>query len=185
MSTRRHRIIAAIVLPILVVVGSPSAFALDPRLDVSQYAHTAWRISDGFAKGRINAIAQTADGYLWLGTNNGLMRFDGVKATPWEPPSNHALPSEMITALLAARDGTLWIATDRGVVSWRKGRLSQFTRPDGPYRAGRLLEDRDGTVWGAVYLPRINRFVLCTFQRDRVECHGEDGGAGAGAVGPL
>jgi hypothetical protein len=53
-----------------------SAFALDARLDVSQYAHTAWRVSDGFLKGVIFAIDQTPDGYLWFGTEFGLLRFD-------------------------------------------------------------------------------------------------------------
>ena len=69
------------------------AFALDPSLDVSQYAHTAWKIREGFTKGRISSIAQTPDGYLWLATEFGLLRFDGVRNVPWEPPSDQPLPS--------------------------------------------------------------------------------------------
>jgi ligand-binding sensor domain-containing protein len=72
------------------------AFALDPSLDVSQYAHTAWKIRDGFAKDQINAIAQTPDGYLWLGTGFGLLRFDGVRAAPWQPPNGEQLPSNFV-----------------------------------------------------------------------------------------
>jgi ligand-binding sensor domain-containing protein len=53
-----------------------------PGLDVSQYAHTAWKIREGFTKGFIYAIAQTPDGYLWLGTEFGLLRFDGVRNVP-------------------------------------------------------------------------------------------------------
>ena len=82
------------------------AFALDPTLDVSQYAHTAWKIRDGFAKGSILSIAQTPDGYLWVGSAFGLSRFDGVRNVPWQPPGQH-LPSNIITRLVAARDGTL------------------------------------------------------------------------------
>jgi ligand-binding sensor domain-containing protein len=52
---------------------------LDPALDVSQYARTSWKIREGFSKGTILAIAQTPDGYLWLGTEFGLLRFDGVR----------------------------------------------------------------------------------------------------------
>src|SRR4029077_5232963 len=85
-----------------------SAVALDPSLDVSQYAHTAWRIRDGFTRGMINAIAQTPDGYLWLGTEFGLVRFDDVRAVPWQPKEG-LLPSSYAGALLVARDGTLWI----------------------------------------------------------------------------
>src|SRR5712664_194179 len=91
------------------------AFALNPALDVSQYAHTAWKIRDGFAKGTITSIAQTPDGYLWLGTEFGLLRFDGVRSVPWQPPSDQLLPSNDISSLLAARDGTLWIGTGRGL----------------------------------------------------------------------
>src|SRR5262245_53248430 len=64
----------------------PPVFALNPALDVSQYAHTAWTIRGGFAKGTISSIAQTADGYLWIGTDFGLFRFDGVRHVAWEPP---------------------------------------------------------------------------------------------------
>jgi len=60
------------------------AFALNPALDVSQYAHTTWKIRDGFTQGQIVAIAQTPDGYLWLGTEFGLLRFDGVETVPWQ-----------------------------------------------------------------------------------------------------
>ena len=69
------------------------AFALDPSLDISQYAHTAWKAGDGFSKGIIYAIDQTPDGYLWLGTEFGLLRFDGVRAVPWQPPAGEHLPS--------------------------------------------------------------------------------------------
>ena len=71
----------------------PSAFALNPSLDISQYAHTAWTIRDGFFPGTIQTIAQTPDGYLWLGTEFGLFRFDGVQRVLWNPPAGEHLPS--------------------------------------------------------------------------------------------
>ena len=64
----------------MLLAWCPCAFALDPALDISQYAHTSWKIRDGFTKGTINSIAQTPDGYLWLGTQFGLLRFDGSKS---------------------------------------------------------------------------------------------------------
>src|SRR6516164_5867544 len=63
----------------LVLAWCPGAWALDPALDVSQYAHTAWKIREGFTKGTIVSIAQTPDGYLWLGTELGLLHFEGVE----------------------------------------------------------------------------------------------------------
>jgi len=69
------------------------AFALDSSLEISQYAHTAWKAGDSFSKGIIYTIAQTPDGYLWLGTEFGLFRFDGVQSVPWQPPAGEHLPS--------------------------------------------------------------------------------------------
>ena len=83
----------------LVVIGAtvaaglfawgPPAFALNPALDVSQYSHTSWRLRDGFSNALIVSFAQTVYGYLWLGTEVGLLRFDGVRFVPWSPPAGH------------------------------------------------------------------------------------------------
>src|ERR1700739_3488017 len=93
----------------------PSALALDPSLDVSQYAHRAWQVREGFTQGYIRSITQTPDGYIWLGTGFGLFRFDGVRVEPWQPPLNgEQLPSNFIVYLHVARNGTLWIGTMEG-----------------------------------------------------------------------
>lgn len=113
------------VLAGMLLAGRPCAFALNPALDVSQYAHTAWTVRGGFAEGTIVAIAQMQDGYLWLGTEFGLLRFDGVRHVPWQPPAGQHLPSSYIRSLLAARDGRLWIGTAEGLASWNGG---NFTR---------------------------------------------------------
>ena len=78
-----------------ILLACPAALALDPALDLSQYAHTAWKIRDGFFKGAILAIAQTPDGYLWLGTEFGLLRFDGVRAVPWA--AQHLPPGRIVS----------------------------------------------------------------------------------------
>ena len=83
--------------------GAPLALALDPTLAVSQYAHTGWTVRDGFSLGNIYAMAQTPDGYLWFGTEFGLVRFDGVTSTPWQPPSGQQLPDRNINSLLVER----------------------------------------------------------------------------------
>src|SRR6476646_1501086 len=129
------------------------AFALDHSLDINQYAHFAWRVRDGFAKGFIYAIAQTPDGYLWLGTEFGLLRFDGVRAVAWTPP-NGQLPSNNIATLLVAHDGTFWIGTTKGLASWKDGKLTSYSELNGS-RISALLEDRTGTVWVATDEPRI------------------------------
>jgi len=156
------------------------AFALDPSLDVSQYAHTAWRIREGFTKGYIDAIAQTPDGYLWLGTEFGLLRFDGVRAVSWTPPSGEQLPSNDILSLLADREGGLWIGTAKGLASWKDGKLSHYPRLDGVY-VFRLLEDREGTMWAGGF--GIPNGTLCAIETGSVHCDGQDGSLGKGVVG--
>jgi ligand-binding sensor domain-containing protein len=121
---------------------------LNPSLDINQYAHTAWTVRDGFFKGLISSIAQTPDGYLWLGTEFGLLRFDGVRTVPFEFNGDEHLPSNFIRSLLVARDGALWIGASEGLASWKDGKLTHY-----PELAGQIVspvvEDRKGTIWAA------------------------------------
>jgi signal transduction histidine kinase/ligand-binding sensor domain-containing protein len=158
------------------------ASALDPSLDVNQYAHTAWKIRDGFAKGEISSIAQTADGYLWLGTQFGLLRFDGVRNVPWQPPGDQHLPSNYIFSLLAGRDGTLWIGTWNGLASWKDGRLTEYRQLAGHYIFN-LLEDRDGVVWVGGRQVGAPIGKLCSIHKGHIHCEGNDGGLGRGVFG--
>src|SRR5258708_28560519 len=124
----------------------PCASALNPSLDINQYAHNVWKVGDASFKGIINAIAQTPDGYLWLGSEFGSLRFDGVRFVPWYPPYGEHLPSSDINSLIAARDGRLWIGTSEGLASWKDGKLTQYTELAGKSVAA-LLQDQEGTVW--------------------------------------
>jgi ligand-binding sensor domain-containing protein len=131
---------------LIFLLGSTPVLALDPSLEVSQYAHTAWTVRDGFSLGNICGVAQTPDGYLWLASELGLFRFDGVHAVPWQPPAGQL--SSWSTSLLVTRDGTLWIGTGTGLMSWSGGKLTQFPELDG-MGVSSLVEDREGTLWAA------------------------------------
>jgi signal transduction histidine kinase/ligand-binding sensor domain-containing protein len=153
----------------------PCAFALNPSLDINQYAHKPWTARDGFFNGIINAIAQTPDGYLWLGTDFGLLRFDGVRSTPLQLPGGVRLPSSRVMSLLATRDGRLWIGTSAGLVSWKDDKLTTYPELSGQ-NIDPLLEDREGTVWaGAMGLAIISEGRLCAIRSGGVRCYGEDG----------
>src|ERR1700739_548671 len=105
----------SILLAVMLLACCACAFALDPSLDISQYAHTSWKTREGFANGGIASIDQTADGYLWLCTEFGLFRLHGVRAGPWQPPGNQQLPRGTILSLLVSQKGTLWIGSDTGL----------------------------------------------------------------------
>jgi signal transduction histidine kinase/ligand-binding sensor domain-containing protein len=149
----------------------PCASALNPSLDINQYAHKAWTVREGFFKGAISSIAQTPDGYLWLGTEFGLLRFDGLRSVPWQPPSSEHLPGGSIQSLLAARDGRLWIGTTEGLASWKDGKLIHYPELAGLVRP--LLEDREGTVWAGGFGASTGR--LCAIRNGSTHCYGDDG----------
>ena len=164
----------------ILLASCSRVWALNPALDVRQYGHTSWNVRGGFTKGEINAIAQTPDGYLWLGTQFGLLRFDGVRNVPFQAPGNQQLPSNHIYSLLTSRDGTLWIGTAKGLASWKDAKLTSYAELADKY-IFELLEDHEGTVWiGAAGVPTGR---LCSIKNDGVKCSGDDGSLGRAVVG--
>jgi signal transduction histidine kinase/ligand-binding sensor domain-containing protein len=144
---------------------------------MNQYAHTSWTARDGYSLGAVFAMAQTPDGYLWLGGEFGLFRFDGVRFTRWQPPAGQRLPDRPYS-LLATRDGTLWIGTFAGLVSWNGDKLTQYPEV-GELFVTSLLEDREGTVWAGTMTPPGNSGGrLCAIRSGRAECYGQDGAFG-------
>ena len=106
-------------------------FGIDRDRRLDQLYHTAWTTKDG-APGAVQALAQTTDGYLWLGTANGLFRFDGVYFEHYQPVTGPPLPSAHIHALFAVPDGGLWIGSSSGDVSLLKnGILTNYGVNDG------------------------------------------------------
>ena len=103
-----------------------------------------------------------------------MLRFDGVRSVPWQPPAGEHLPGGSIRSLLAARDGRLWIGTTEGLASWKDGKLTHYPELAGQVRP--LLEDREGTVWAGGFVASTGR--LCAIQSGGTHCYGEDGSFG-------
>jgi PAS domain S-box-containing protein len=141
----RRVFVLGTMLASLLLAALPRALALDPDRRISQYAHTAWRVRDGAFAGAPTGITQTADGYLWIGTHAGLVRFDGVRFAPFSLPSGQHLLNPAVISLLGATDGSLWIGTGSGLSRWKNGNLISF--PETAGRVNSIYEDRDGTIW--------------------------------------
>src|SRR5262245_37620405 len=120
--------VAAIVL-LSAVAWNPFAFALDPHKAITQYGHKVWRTQDGLPQDSVQAIAQTPDGYLWLGTRGGLIRFDGLQFTSIQGSSGQGFRPDIINALLVGRDGSLWIGQENEVLSRFKDGQFQSVDP--------------------------------------------------------
>jgi ligand-binding sensor domain-containing protein len=123
-------------------------YALNPAFRTSQYLHTAWKSDSGLQGAR--RIAQTPDGYLWLATRAGLVRFDGARFTTYLAGSVPGLESSTTTDLVVDRDGSLWIATLVGGVShYQHGKFRSYSTRDGlPSNDIRsMFQDSRGVIW--------------------------------------
>ena len=136
-----------LLLGALLLIGVP-ARALEPTTPLANLNRQGWVMENGLPQNTIHALAQTADGFLWLGTEVGLVRFDGVNFATFDEHSKPALPSGDIRCLLAAKDGSLWIGTGDGLARMKDGAATTFTTANGlpgnEIRA--LVEEPDGTI---------------------------------------
>jgi signal transduction histidine kinase/ligand-binding sensor domain-containing protein len=168
---------------ICLLVLSVSAGALDPSRQVTQYAHTAWRIQDGFFRGTPQAITQTLNGYLWIGTEAGLVRFDGVRFVSWTAKNGQHLPSARIHAVLGARDGSLWIGTSRGLVRLKDDDL--VTIQTQPAFIESIVEKSPQDVWVTRSQVKDTDGPLCEVVADALRCVGEAEGISFPFAQPL
>lgn len=130
-----------------------TASALDPARAIGQYGRDAWTTVQGLPQASVLAIAQTTDGYLWLGTNAGLARFDGASFAVFDPSNARGLQGRRIQSLLGADDGSLWIGTDgKGVTLYRKGRFEALAGQGLAGASGNALyADETGALWIATW----------------------------------
>jgi PAS domain S-box-containing protein len=138
-----------------------------------------WRIQDGAISPPTN-IAQTTDGFLWITTAQGLMRFDGVRFMPWQPPQGQNLPGTHFSAVLGSRDGSLWIGTTRGLARWKDGQLRTYTDLEHPAGISAIIEDDSGTIWATRYGPNAREAPLCSVSVETLRCFGKKDGIPVG-----
>jgi ligand-binding sensor domain-containing protein/signal transduction histidine kinase len=115
----------------LLLVFAHAAMALDPQRSLDHFGQQAWRTDSGLPQNNVHSIVQTRDGYLWLGTDGGLVRFDGIDFVTFDAGNTPQFKSNTVYDLLEDGSGTLWISTAAGQVSYRGGVFVTYTRAQG------------------------------------------------------
>ena len=138
------------------------SWGLDPQKPVDLYLVDKWDKIDGLPSNSVRSITQTLDGYLWIGTTRGLVRFDGMKFVPFSFGEKDEMYSREIRHLFVDSQGSLWIGSSLDLTLYRRqGNLfKKFTRADGIAEDGirRVIEDMKGNIWISFETSYVNRF---------------------------
>jgi signal transduction histidine kinase/ligand-binding sensor domain-containing protein len=130
-----------------------------PTDSASDFLLHVWQRNDGLPHNTVSAIAQTRDGYLWVGTHDGLVRFDGAKFTPFPPRQFPGLEASHIDCLSAGTDGSLWIGLERGGVSrWQTDRFETMTALSAYTNRINTLAPHDSEVWVGLSQGRVTKW---------------------------
>ena len=105
--------------------------ALEPTTPLANYSRQAWGLENGLPQNTVQALVQTPDGFVWLGTEVGLVRFDGNSFQVFDKNTQPALPGNDVRCLLATKDGSLWVGTSEGLARMGAGETTVFTKKDG------------------------------------------------------
>jgi ligand-binding sensor domain-containing protein/signal transduction histidine kinase len=145
----RKRAATCALAAIIFMTFCARAIALDPKLQVTQYVVDNWQIPEGLPLNSVESIARTSDGYLWIGTQEGLARFDGYRFTVFDRSNQVALPEKWISALYVDRSGRLWIGTRDGMAVFENGRFSPFDQIEALRHASIrvIIEGSAGHMW--------------------------------------
>jgi ligand-binding sensor domain-containing protein/signal transduction histidine kinase len=154
--------------PVLLLLCGLEARALDPRAGLGQFSRRAWLTEQGLPQNTAQSIVQSHDGYIWVATEEGLARFDGLGFTVFDRQNTPQLKSNDISALLSARKApVLWVSTAGGLTRYGEGKWTTYTTADGlaSNDVFSAYEDREGTLWVATSsgLSRFREGVFTNF----------------------
>ncbi len=146
----RLRVVLALLWVSGLLAAAADAQTISPTRVLGRYQQVHWQDQDGLPANGVVRIARTPDGYLWLATAEGLVRFDGVRFTTFDSFNTPAIESNNVQALLVDRAGSLWIGTHAGGLTlYKQGRFTHISVGDGlpDDRVRCLYEDQRGGMW--------------------------------------
>jgi PAS domain S-box-containing protein len=127
----------------------PPALALDRHKAITQYGHDMWQSENGLPQNTVRDITQSDEGYIWFGTDEGLVRFDGVQFKVFDKANTREIPNNRISAVIRSGAGGLWVGGYGGLTRFKDGRFTLYTTREGLSNdvVTALYEDSDGTLW--------------------------------------
>ncbi|MCP5105855.1 MAG: hypothetical protein GY950_20880, partial [bacterium] len=166
----RERFLLTMVTGIFIMGQSLFHYALDPQKKMTQYVHDVWGLEKGLPQNTVEAIIQTRDGYLWLGTLEGLVRFDGVHFKVFDKRTVEQILDNRIKSLYEDRKGNLWVGTNGGgltCLNSKDGKFTTYTKKQGlsSNRIRTIYEDRQGSLWIGTEGGGLNRMKDGKFTR--------------------
>jgi PAS domain S-box-containing protein len=170
LSFRAIRSLKPPIIFFLLLIFCRPCWALDPSTPFRQFVHNQWTSVNGLPQNSAAAILQTRDGYIWFGTEEGLVRFNGVEFTVFNKNNTEAIPYNYVVRLLEGRDGSLWILLWDGgrtssLVRYRNGQFHLFTAEEGlpTFYGVALLQDSNDDIWIPTQNTGLIRYHNCTF----------------------
>jgi ligand-binding sensor domain-containing protein/signal transduction histidine kinase len=144
-----RRLIPLQVVVVFLLLAGMRTPALDSNRSLKEFGHQTWLTENGLPQNTVQSIVQTHDGYLWIGTQEGLARFDGLTFTVFDKENTPAFKSNDIRFLYEDQQGRLWVSTSYGLVNRHNGQFTSFTENEGlpDNSIGPVVEDTSGNVW--------------------------------------
>ena len=166
----------------LVVAAMSLAFGLDPTRTLTQYAHRVWQAQQGLPQGTLYSILQTHDGYIWLGSQTGLIRFDGVRFETLENIRPAAPGNVWVRGALEDSNHALWMATaEAGIFRMDRDSIVQYSKAEGlpAENVTCLAAAQNGDIWactdaGAVRIHQNTLTVFPTESPVRAACEASE-----------
>ena len=142
--------VCALTFSAVLIFCTSDVQALDSRKAATQYIHDVWTTGDGLPQDTITSIVQDGDGYIWFGTQEGLVRFDGVNFTVFDSSNTNALNANYIFVVFVDGKGTLWVGASDGLLQYRDGAFEIYGEKNGlpPNNSVKnISEDAAGSLW--------------------------------------
>ena len=148
MHAARAAVVGAVACAFAAAPAGTQVTSRSPPTPIDRYTVDQWTTDHGLPQNSVNAIAQTADGYLWLGTSGGIARFDGIRFTELERRDATGSYLDRVVSFSLGAGGALWIATENGLLRYHEGGFTAWRQSDGlpGMLVNGLHADADGTA---------------------------------------